>query len=42
VSKWAESNKQEVEATGKVQEAIDMAKEVPAGTKTQVQRLARL
>jgi len=37
VSKWAGSNKQEAEAILKAQEAIDMAEEVPAGTKTQVQ-----
>jgi len=42
VSKWAESNKEEVEAILKAQEAIDMAKEVPAGTITQAQRLAHL
>jgi len=36
---WQGSNKGEVEAILKAQEAIDMAKEVPGGTKAQVQGL---
>jgi len=39
VLQWPESMKKEVEAILKAQEAIDMAEEVPGGTKAQVQGL---